>query len=159
MLTLALAAVLIMSNGEPSATGGSDQGDARPTEPKVYGQAATGFYRQSVVIKSDEQLSLLTPANGRGRAITGGVAGLLKVKTIDWDKQMLVVIYGGEQPTGGYSVKLKSLETKDGKLIVHWKLNSPPPDAIVTQALTYPELLILVDRFDGDVVFDPPAKK
>jgi hypothetical protein len=51
---------------------------------------------------------------------------------------MMIVIYGGKQPTGGYSVDVKSLEAIDKKLIVHWKLNSPGPGDIVTQAITYP---------------------
>jgi hypothetical protein len=46
---------------------------------------------------------------------------------------------------------------KDKKLVVNWKLNSPPPGSFVTQALTTPSLTILVDRFEGDVVFDPKA--
>jgi hypothetical protein len=74
---------------------------------------------------------------------------------------MVVVISGGQQRTGGYSVEAKSLEVKDGKFIVRWKLNAPGPGSIVTQAITYPTLTILVDRFEGDVVFDPapPAGK
>ena len=85
---------------------------------------------------------------------------MLKVKSIDLKRQMVVVIYADEKPTGGYSIELKSLEVKDKKLIVHWRPISPGPDDIVTQAITHPELVLLVDRFDGEVVFDPaPPKK
>jgi hypothetical protein len=85
------------------------------------------------------------------------LAKKLKVESIDWKKHMVVVVSGGRQPTGGYSVEVKDLEIKDGKLIVHWKLNAPAPGSFVTQVITTPTLTILVDRFEGDVVFDPPA--
>jgi hypothetical protein len=82
-----------------------------------------------------------------------------EINALDLEKQMVIVVYAGEKRTGGYSVEVKSLEVKDKKLIVHWKLNSPGPDDIVTQAITHPQLVLLVDRFDGEVVFDPPFPK
>jgi hypothetical protein len=88
---------------------------------------------------------------------TVAAAKMLKVDAIDWTKQMLIVISGGTQRTGGYSVEAKSLEVKDGKLVVNWKLNTPAKDAIVIQVLTNPALTILVDRFDGDVIFEPKS--
>jgi hypothetical protein len=54
---------------------------------------------------------------------------------------------------------MKSLEAKAGKLVVHWQLNAPTPGTKVPQAPSYPDLMILVDRFDGDVVFAPPPAK
>lgn len=132
-------------------------------EIKIHAKAPSGVggvYRQMLVIRSVEELSKVIPANGKdGKQLTQMAAAQLKVKTIDWDKQMMIVTYAGEKPTGGYSVDLKSLEVKDKMLIVNWKLNSPGPDDLVTQAITHPELVILVDRFDGQVVFDPPALK
>lgn len=71
---------------------------------------------------------------------------------------MVIVIYGGERGTGGFSVEVKSLEVKDGKLIVHWKLKSPGADDIVAQVITYPSQVILVDRFEGKVEFDQAKK-
>jgi hypothetical protein len=51
------------------------------------------------------------------------------------------------------------LPVKDGTLTVRWKLNSPPPGGIVTQVITYPAEMVLIERFAGTVKFDPPAKK
>jgi PrcB C-terminal len=157
-----LAAVLVAAAGAlPAGVGGGDkQDDTKAAAPKIHGRCTFEVYLKTLVIKSVEQLSLVTPSNGSGVQITADLAQRLKVSAIDWKKQMVVVIYGGEQPTGGYNVELKSLDVKDGKLIVRWKLNRPGPDTVVTQARTYPTLVLLVDRFDGDVVFDPlPSKK
>lgn len=87
------------------------------------------------------------------------VAQLLKVKGIDWNKQMLVVVAAGAQPTGGYSIEFLSLPARDRKLTVNWRLNRPADGAVVTQAITYPAQMALVERFEGPVKFDPEAKE
>ena len=130
-------------------------------EIKIHAKAPTSGLQihQTLAIKNLQELNLAVPANGTAKEYEEILAKQLKVKKIDWDKQMVIVVFGGKQPTGGYSVELKSLEAKDKKLIVHWKLKSPGPDDIVTQAITYPELVLLVDRFDGQVAFDTAPKK
>jgi hypothetical protein len=162
MRTLSLAAALIVavSTSPANATGGDKNDSNKTTVPKIHARCTFAVYLKSLVIKSVEQLSLVTPSNGNGAQITADLAYRFKVDAIDWKKHMVIVIYGGEQPTGGNRVELKSLDVKDGRLTVHWKLNRPAPDAIVTQTRTYPTLVLLVDRFEGDVAFDPaPPKK
>lgn len=110
---------------------------------------AVGKDREQLVIRSARELAKLSP--------DGRVLNLLKVPNIDWDKQMLLSVSGGTQRTGGYSVEVTSLKVEDGKLKVRWKLNTPKPGGFVTQAITHPGVTVLVDRFDGPVVFDPPA--
>ena len=131
----------------------------KAAEPKIYARTSIGIIQKSVVVKSSQQLSFYSPSNAPAGGDEAALARVLKVESIDWKKQMVIFISGGTQRTGGYSVETKSLEIKDGKLIVHWKLNTPK--GIVTQALTHPTQALLVDRFEGDVVFDPtpPADK
>jgi hypothetical protein len=148
MRTLAILGVILLGGSNLAA------GDKKG-ELKVHAKAASGVAKGPVVIKSAEQLGKLR--NAAPDKASADAAKLLKVDKIDWTKQMLVVISGGTQPTGGYSVEAKSLDVKDGKLIVHWKLNTPPKDAVVIQVITNPAQTILVDRFDGDVTFDPPS--
>lgn len=126
-----------------------------PDGPKIHAKTPARVTTTSTVIKSAEQLAKLQ--NTEADKASANLAKQLKVEAIDWKKQMVIVVSGGTQRTGGYSVEVKSLEVKDGKLIVHWKLNTPAPDSIVIQVLTNPTLTILVDRFDGDVVFEPKA--
>jgi hypothetical protein len=94
----------------------------------------------------------------RERAATAFVAKILQVKGIDWDKQMLISIGGGPQKTGGYSVEIGPLKVEGDTLKVHWKLQSPQPNDPVTEVITYPAQTVLLDRFDGKIVFVPPAK-
>src|ERR1043166_8893111 len=123
--------------------------------PAIHAKTQARIGTTSTVIKSAEQLGKLQ--NTEADKASANLAKMFKVDAIDWKKQMVIVISGGTQRTGGYSVETKSLEVKDNKLIVNWKLNTPAPGSIVTQALTNPTLTILVDRFEGDVVFEPKA--
>ncbi len=49
-----------------------------------------------------------------------------------------VVAYGGQRPTGGYSVEVAGARVEGDRVTVRVSLEDPPPDAIVTQSLTYP---------------------
>jgi hypothetical protein len=118
------------------------------------------------VIRSGVELAValgVDPQDAREKRIqteaTSDTAKLLKVKEIDWNKQMLIVIAAGAKRTGGYRVEIVSVAVKDGTLIVNWKLHTPPPGAVVTQAISYPSQAALVDRFHGAVRFDPPIEK
>jgi hypothetical protein len=90
---------------------------------------------------------------------TAQLAKQFKVDKIDWTKQMIVVATGGRKNTGGYSVEFTGLEVKDKTLTVKWKLNSPKPGQPVTQAITHPAAAALVERFEGEVKFDPAPPK
>jgi hypothetical protein len=87
------------------------------------------------------------------------MAKILKVDKIDWNKQMLLVISGGKQRTGGYRVEVTGLKVKGDTLTVHWKLVGPRPGQPVGRAVTYPALTVLVERFDDTIRFDPAEAK
>jgi hypothetical protein len=56
--------------------------------------------------------------------------------------------YWGEKPTGGYSLAVRSARLEGERVSVQLALKEPPPDAMVTQALTYPYALALVRGLD-----------
>ena len=156
MRTLGLAFSILICL-QSLATGQDGKKDA---EPKIHAKSPARIAPTSIVIRSVEQLGQLQ--NVDADKASANLAKMLKVNAIDWKTQMVIAISGGSQPTGGYSVSVTSLQVKDGKLTVNWKLNRPAPGTIVTQAFTMPSLTILVDRFEGEVVFDPksaPGKK
>src|SRR5262245_54623772 len=86
---------------------------------------------------------------------TAELAKTLKVDTIDWTKQMLIVVTAGVKPSGGYSVEITSLKVADKTLTVASKIN--PPKGFATQAFTHPGQVVLVPRFEGEVKFAAPA--
>jgi hypothetical protein len=81
------------------------------------------------------------------------------VETIDWNRQMIVVVSAGAQPTTGYTVEIIGLVVQDDVLTVHWKLNPPKPGDAVKQELTHPAQAVLTERFEGKATFDAPPPK
>ncbi|HHV78374.1 MAG TPA: protease complex subunit PrcB family protein [Firmicutes bacterium] len=55
-----------------------------------------------------------------------------------------VLIATGEKPTAGYSVGVRSVEARDGRLIVHWAQSSPRAGTAVAQVISYPHIVIKV---------------
>ena len=58
--------------------------------------------------------------------------------------------YWGEKPTGGYSLSARSARLEGDRVTVRLALEEPPPDAIVTQALTYPSVVAVVRGLDPE---------
>lgn len=59
-----------------------------------------------------------------------------------------LVSYWGEKPTGGYSLGVDSASLEGDRVQVRLAPEEPPPDAILTQALTYPYVVAVVRGVD-----------
>jgi len=69
------------------------------------------------------------------------------------DDEKVYLIAAGEQNTGGYSVYITK-ENLDGEdLNLHYNIQAPGPDEMVTQAITYPYLVIEVTVEVAEVNF------
>ena len=84
---------------------------------------------------------------------TRELCAALKIKDIDWNKQMVLVASLGELSTGGYSITISGAKLDKGVLKVSYKSKSPGPDEPVTQAITYPSHVVLVPMHKGKIVF------
>lgn len=62
----------------------------------------------------------------------------------DSGEGIYLISYWGEKPTGGYSLAVESARLEGNLVTVRLKLKEPPPDAMVTQALTYPYAAAIV---------------
>jgi hypothetical protein len=160
--------------GKPAARcGGEDEGccaeeevkgavkapeKARPKAPKIIARTNWGAPTpKQLVIRSADELARAFGKPGKGKEATKQVAKLFKVDSIDWKKQMVILITAGTKRSGGYSVEVKELKVADKTLTVRWKLNEPKGAAIAV--ITMPGQAVLVDRFAGKVKFDPAAPK
>jgi hypothetical protein len=63
---------------------------------------------------------------------------------IDFNKEIVIGVFLGEKPTGGYDVEIIRAEQSDGALVIHYREKSPLPGGIVIQALTQPFHIIRV---------------
>ncbi len=64
---------------------------------------------------------------------------------VDFDRQVVVAAFLGRRRTGGYGLEIADIERGSEFITIHIRELSPPPDAMVTQALTWPAVLILVE--------------
>lgn len=58
--------------------------------------------------------------------------------------------YWGEKPTGGHSLGVRSARLQGESATVELALEKPSPDAMVTQALTYPYAVAVVRDLDPE---------
>lgn len=69
-----------------------------------------------------------------------------------------VLLSAGQRPTGGYSVVLRDIRRiSRGGVFITASVVPPSPGTVVTQALTYPHLLIRIDepritRVEGNII-------
>jgi len=118
---LALAQPVSFSDGIT----GSD--DASLAQPGVY------------LITSQAQLNAVASA------------GLIPGEPVDFKANDVVLLSGGEKPTGGYWVRITSISQVGDELFVSGIANKPGDDAITTQALTYPYHAVLIEKTSAKI--------
>lgn len=74
----------------------------------------------------------------RLEALPGRTLSLESLKTIEFEREHVVLAAIGQKPTGGYSVTLDSSEIRGGTLELKVRVTEPAPGTMVTQALTTP---------------------
>ena len=72
---------------------------------------------------------------------------------VDFSRDMVVALFMGERPTGGYAIEVTRIERTDSGLSVHYRTTRPDPAAMQAQALTQPFHLVALPRTDGPVTF------
>jgi hypothetical protein len=105
-------------------------------------------------IRSEAELLAASGLPGDGRSklqIENFLKKSLKVDKVDFDKQMLILVTAGTQPSGGFRVEVTKATVKDKAMSVAWQLQAPK--GVATAVLTHPAAVVLVDRFDGKVLF------
>jgi PrcB C-terminal len=101
-----------------------------------------------------ERISSGAPGQGpeQPRAILAPSAAALSeaigARVPDSGNGTYLAAYWGRKPTGGYSLAVKSARLAGDRVTVELALREPPPDAIVTQALTYPYAVAVVRDLD-----------
>lgn len=74
---------------------------------------------------------------------------------VDFTTQMVAAVFVGEQLTGGFGVEVTTVEQKeDGAFVVNFVTSVPPPGAMLTQALTQPHHVVIVDTTANAVTFE-----
>ena len=134
LLLLLVAGCSIGDDSEPPA-GNSSGAKRAPEEPRD---------------PSVERISSGAPGQGpeQPRVIVAPSAavlsGAMDVNVPDFGEGTYLAAHWGEKPTGGYSLAVESARFEGERVTVRLALKEPAPDAIVTQALTYPYAVAVV---------------
>ena len=81
-----------------------------------------------------------------------------RLPRVDFSKDMVVGVFLGTRPTGGYSVDIVSVESTAGETVVTYRETQPARDLMVIQALSSPVHLVRIPKQAGAVRFVRMAK-
>jgi hypothetical protein len=120
--------------------------DGKPDLPTIGGMKGntTGTSEIARIARSREDLAKTPEAQQK---LEARLVELFKVKSIDWQTQMVIQVIAGGARTERV-VQFQSLSVKDKSLTVHWKIRD-------TGKFRYTIItgMALVPRFDGEVRF------
>lgn len=88
------------------------------------------------------------------RALWREHAGSADPPAVEFDREMVVAVFAGERPTAGYRVEIVRLFERSGKVVVAYRDEPPPRDAVVAQVITQPFHLVRTSRSDLPLVFE-----
>ena len=75
-------------------------------------------------------------------------------KEIDFSGFIIIAVFMGEKPTGGYDIRIQSIVRKGEILEVHVLTRVPGEGEMVTQALTSPYHIVMCPRPSGKDSFN-----
>ena len=114
------------TSGDPGPSDGGSREAQKPRDLRVE-RVASGAPGEG---PSDPRVVLAPSAEALSRSLGAQIRGS--------GEGTYLAAYGGQQPTGGYSVGVAGARVEGDRVTVRVSLEGPPSDAIVTQALTYP---------------------
>lgn len=99
---------------------------------------------RQVVAKTQDEFDKLWREHAPGRP----------APNVDFTKNMVVGVFLGSRPSGGFSVEITNVRRDGDALVVTWTERRPAPDQMAAQVMTAPAQLVSVPRFDGQVRFE-----
>lgn len=132
---------------------------------------ACSFWNHPSEGAESEGVTFEVIANGGGTLIVNEQTGVIRDQTnweqfwlrhsggktpapiVDFGKEMVVAVYLGGRPTGGYAVKVVKIEETAKNLVVNYEEQRPGARCFVTQATTSPFQIVRLPRAEKDVVF------
>jgi hypothetical protein len=143
-LTLAASTLLAAC----AAAGPSDAGDTEHAFETVLAEAHSGLTeRRRGVVRDDAGWARLWAE------IQAGVTPVPPRIPVDFARHMLIVVAAGTRPSGGYSIKVRSVATRGERLEVAVLETCPAPGAMVSMGLTQPVEVVRVPSLTQSVAF------
>lgn len=93
-----------------------------------------------LVIKTEEQWREVW---GKVHRLQLPMPGLPK---IDFEKEMVIAVFMGEQKSGGYEIEITSVTETEEEIVVEVVERKPPPESLRTMVLTQPFHIVVVEK-------------
>ncbi|MEQ1820957.1 MAG: protease complex subunit PrcB family protein [Fimbriimonadaceae bacterium] len=74
--------------------------------------------------------------------------------TVDFSREMIIVIHLGNQPSNGYAVLVEQVRMVSNGIVVSYIKQAPSKNQRVKKAATSPYVIILVPKFQGRATFE-----
>ncbi len=72
---------------------------------------------------------------------------------VDFGRDMVIAVFLGQRPSGGYGVRIRDVREEPERITVHVQRVIPEPGSAVTQVITHPFVMIRLPRRDKPVTF------
>lgn len=104
----------------------------------------------------DIQFEVVSPEDIKNEKLTSWYNDNFKtygihVSNENYESKKYIIVSAGEKNTGGYSVKVDSVVGEEEIIRVNTTLNSPEEDQLVTEAITYPNVLLTINDDGRDI--------
>lgn len=133
------------SNGSSETTGGSteDRTDTAPGTTQETGNTneAPGGVSLLEISSGSSGLEQRQVVVAPSAAALSEAAG---VQVPEAGEGTYLAAFWGEKPTGGYTMEALDAQPEGDRIVVRLALKKPPPDAMVSQALTYPYVAAVI---------------
>ena len=99
---------------------------------------------EQLVVRSDAEYKSLWQRHAPGRP----------APAVDFAKQMVVAVFLGSRPSGGYQVQISGVRSEGDALVVQWSETRPAAGQAAAQVMTAPSHIVSVPRHAGNVRFE-----
>jgi hypothetical protein len=134
----------------PSATSAPSAPISTPVQMQTLNaDLMSGISRaEHVVARDQKQWQALWQRHAPGRPLPA----------VDFTRNLVVAVFLGSRPSGGYQVEISGVRQEGDTLIVQWREAVPGPGQVAAQVLTSPSHLVTVPRHAGDIRFEKVAQ-
>ncbi len=73
---------------------------------------------------------------------------------VDFEKKTLLMAMAGMKNTGGFDIKIEKIIETNDKMTVFYKETTPPKDAMLIMALTYPLHAVTIKKTEKEINFE-----
>ena len=99
---------------------------------------------EQLVARTDAEFRALWQRHAPGRP----------VPAVDFNTNMVIAVFLGSRPSGGYQVQITGVRAEGNGLVVQWSEARPGPGQVAASVMTAPSHIVTVPRHGGEVRFE-----